>query len=105
MDISHKDIIVAFWQQGANNCVSIALIKAAIETFGLNNVFKVFRNGENYEVELRNNDTIIFTEQNLENSIRIGSFQPSKDETPSKKELYEEIKEYAQLCFAVMVAQ
>lgn len=105
MEISNQDIMQSFWQQGANNCASIALIKASIETFGLNNVFNIESSEESYIVKLRNGDTITFTEQNLQRSIEIGSFQPSKDNSPSRQNIYEKIRKYAQLCYAVMVAQ
>ncbi len=39
MKISNLDLIAAFHQGNAGNCASIGLIKAAIETFGLNKVF------------------------------------------------------------------
>jgi hypothetical protein len=105
MRILNQDIIKAFWQQGDNNCASIALIKASIETFGLNNVFSIENIENSYLVKLRNGDTVTFTEQNLLHTIQIGNFQPSQDNSPSKQSIYEEIRKYAQLCYAVMVAQ
>lgn len=105
MNITNEDIIKAFWQQGANNCASIALIKASIGTFGLYKVFSVEDSGEKYSVTLKNGTAITFTKRDLEQSILVGSFQPSKDRTPEKQEVYKLIREYAQLCFAVMVAK
>jgi len=105
MEISNQDIIKAFWQQGANNCASIALIKASIETFGLNNVFNIERTEERYIAKLKNGEIVSFTDQNLLLSIKVGSFQPSQDNQESKQDIYEEIRKYAQMCYAVMVAK
>ncbi|MCK8479032.1 hypothetical protein [Psychroserpens algicola] len=104
MEITKEDLILSFWQKGANNCASIALIKASIEVFGLNNVFDLSHNGDEYKAILKNDNEVFFNQQNLNKSIIIGSFQKSKDLTESKLELYKKIKDYAEICFVIMVA-
>jgi hypothetical protein len=105
MKPSNEDIIKAFWQQGANNCASIALIKAAVSTFGVNNVFELERTEDKYWAKLKDSTEVNFSKADLELSIKVGSFQKSKDTSPEKQQMYTSIKEYAELCFAVMVAK
>ena len=104
MEITNRDLILAFWQKGANNCASIALIKAAIEVFGIDKVFTLHENKGQYKVILKTQDEVSFNEQDLAKARKAASFQPSKDLTESKQELYREIKDFAEICYAVMIA-
>lgn len=102
--MDHKDIMLSFWQQGTNNCVSIALIKAAIETFGIDNIFQCNKDNGHYSIVLRSGVKVEFTEEQLQRSIIVANFQKSRDQRAEKVQLYESIRGYAQICFAVMVA-
>lgn len=102
--MNYRDIMLAFWQQGSNNCVSIALIKAAIETFGIDQVFTLNKEGSNYHVVLKNGMEVNFSEAELATSKTVANFQKSKDQDSDRSHVYHEVLEYAQLCYAAMVA-
>lgn len=104
MKIDHTEIMLSFWQQGTNNCASIALIKAAIEVFGIHKVFEVNLLDGLYSVKLKNGLEVSFTTLELQDSIRVANFQKSKDTTADKQAIYNELIEYGRLCYAVMVA-
>lgn len=102
--MDHRDIMLSFWQQGTSNCVSIALIKAAIETFKLNNVFNLKHEQGLYMIQFKNGLEVQFTDEQLKQTILVANFQKSKDQKSGKDQLYVSILEYAQKCFAAMVA-
>lgn len=105
MKISNLDLTAAFHQGAAGNCASIGLIKAAIEAFGVNNIFSLSKSGDTYIANLRSGFQVSFTEAELERSKVEGHFQRGFPDDPAKEPLYQEIHKYAQLCFAVMVAR
>lgn len=107
--MTHIDLIKSFKQTKVNlpsasslgNCASIALIKAAIEVFGVGNVFQHTIEGEVHHVVLKDNTELSFTKAELERSNSVIGFKLNEDE-PDKLELYKSIWEYAQLCMVVM---
>ncbi|MBB6330862.1 hypothetical protein HNP24_001812 [Chryseobacterium sediminis] len=105
MKILNEDLIQSFWQQGANNCASIALIKAAIGTFGLNNIFQLEESPDKFVASLRDGTKVSFCRADLVLSKKVGSFQKSRNASAEKELLYTAIREYEELCFAVMVAK
>lgn len=85
---------------GGGNCASIALIKAAIGTFGVGNVFTSSKDEENKILLVRLKDdtsySIPFSEIDL--SIKENGFKIKSQLDQALK-----IKAYADTCFAVMV--
>lgn len=84
------------------NCASIALIKASIEVFGLNNVFKLLKTGDTYQVTFKNSKKVTFTEKELARSNEVAGFELNTT-NPSKLELYTSIRDYAQIALCSMV--
>lgn len=85
---------------GGGNCASIALIKAAIGTFGLYGVFKsveIDSVNRNVYVTLRNDKKIDLSFDRLEHGKN--HFYVDKD---IRNDDLNEIREYAKFCFAVM---
>lgn len=91
-------LITAFKQGGRGNCASIALIKAAISVYGLNNVFQeqVLADG-NMEATLKNGKKYILTPQELTLAETSADFK-KKDPTTEEKSIIA----YAVKCYAVM---
>ncbi|AMS26017.1 hypothetical protein AEM51_02310 [Bacteroidetes bacterium UKL13-3] len=84
------------------NCASIALIKASIEVFGLNNVFKLEKTGDTYQVTFKNSKKVTFTEKELARSNEVAGFVLNT-KNPSKLELYTSIRDYALIALCSMV--
>ena len=84
---------------GAGNCASIAIIKAAIFTFGYN-VISYKKAGNSYLVTLKNGDSLTFNESELLYVKKESSFLLGKYKNESEKEQFLEILDYAHLCFA-----
>ena len=94
-------ILNAFKQgviDGSGNCASIALIKAAIDRYGVGNVFSSLRDasGERYFVILHSGKELMLTYEEIERAARKAKFTESSDPTVRA------IKLYADTCFAVM---
>lgn len=91
-----------FEDEREGNCASIAIIKAAMYTFGKNSINYIL-NKNTYEVTLKNDDKISFTKDELElvkkdASFILGDFE--KDGNTKKK--YEQYLDFAHLCYAAM---
>lgn len=81
-----------------NNCSSIALIKAAIGTFGLEKVFKqVLRQNDSVVFKLRNGEQIAITPAEISYCTLNNGFILKSTDTAAIK-----IKNFADTCFAVM---
>lgn len=61
---SDRDFLVVstFWQGGANNCASVALIKAAMLKFGYRDMFTLERTGNNYNIVLKDGAKLTISE-------------------------------------------
>jgi hypothetical protein len=84
---------------GGGNCASIALIKSAIGTFGINGVFKsvkVDSTNEMVYITRRDDKVIELTFDRLENAKEHFFITPNTDEISKK------ISDYGAFCFAVM---
>ncbi len=97
-----KYIIESFGQKD-NNCVSIVLIKAAILQYGMNRVFKKRALHDHLIITLKNGDIHAISKKDVArlskaNKIHLRRAHNEKDALRLKK-----IKDYANLCFAVMV--
>jgi hypothetical protein len=84
---------------GAGNCASVALIKAAMFTFGYD-VISYLTQGDTYNVTLKNLDKVSFTEAELQLVKKESSFILGEHENSEEKEQYENILDYAHICFA-----
>ena len=87
------DIIKSFRQGGTGNCVSIAIIKAGIQTFGVNRVFDHNWEGNTCTVTMRDGYQLAFSEKELEIGSQGSHFLLME---------YESIFNYANLCFTAM---
>ncbi|WP_276135226.1 hypothetical protein [Polluticoccus soli] len=86
--------------QGEGNAASVAVIKAAIGTFGVNNVFRYFSTDNaagKYTIRLRNDETITLTFTELKQAATASAFSEKSTDL-----LSHDIRKYAELCFAVM---
>lgn len=86
--------------KGGGNCASIALIKAAIGTFGIDSVFSYSAapNGNSITVKLKNDSTIEVKYSEILEATKANGFKIKS--TDPKAAL---IKAYADTCFAIMV--
>jgi cold shock CspA family protein len=87
----------------AGNCASVALIKAAIEAFGLNNVFDHIQTPAGYEVTLKNGQKIQVTTAEYQKAKKASAFRSGKGKDAQQQAVLDEIREYAYLCFAVII--
>ncbi|QSW89280.1 MULTISPECIES: hypothetical protein [Flavobacterium] len=96
--LSADKIFESFKQGERTNCSSIAFIKAALNVYGLDNLFvneKV--NDSLYKITLKNNASFNLKEEELEKARVSAGFVFIKDNCESEK-----ILEYAVLTYAVM---
>jgi hypothetical protein len=72
-----KDLLIvsSFSQGSANNCASIALIKAAMLKYGYKNMFGLARNGDNFKVTLKDGTQFTITDEERKSSIRSANFK------------------------------
>lgn len=86
--------------QGEGNSACVAVVKAAIGTFGVNNVFR-YMTADNpaskYTLRLRNDETITLRFDELKQAGNASAFSEKSTDLLSA-----DIRKYAQLCFAVM---
>lgn len=68
-------LFTAFKQGGTGNCVSVAAIKAAMAKFGPDGVFKsVVRNGQGYDVTMRDGVKVRVSDAELSTASRLSRF-------------------------------
>lgn len=103
-----QSIFTAFYQgkdfegEREGNCASIAIIKAAMYTYGEEAIIYTVNNGI-YEVILKNNDQISFTNNELELVKKDASFiLGDYEEDGVSEELYADYIEFAHICYASM---
>jgi hypothetical protein len=97
-ELNFKTIITSFAQHGFGNCTSIGVIKAAIEAFGLNNVFTVSETASGSKIDLRNGRSVEISKDELAYSEKNCGFKLLNDADALKKS----IRDYAVLSFAVI---
>lgn len=70
--VAHADttILSSFYQNEANNCASIALIKAAMHKFGYNKILKYKKEKDNFVLTLRNGQKLKIDEADLSTARR-----------------------------------
>lgn len=86
---------------GAGNCASVAIIKAAMFSFGYEVVRYVIQQ-DTYEVTLRNGDEIAFTASELLYATQESSFILGKAKDETELEQFTKILNYAHICFATI---
>ncbi|BDS14710.1 hypothetical protein [Aureispira anguillae] len=91
--MTNRKLIKAFKQGGTGNCVSIAIIKAGIEIFGLNNIFNHYWKDDNCYVIMRDGKELSFSKSELNKATKKSKFILLKDKS---------VFNYANLCFAAM---
>ncbi|ELR69294.1 hypothetical protein C900_05178 [Fulvivirga imtechensis AK7] len=103
-----KDLLfTAFFQGrdeeslGAGNCASVAVIKAAMYTYGFD-VFTLNRNSHKYDIRLQNGEQVAFTKAELDYAKRESSFILGESKSAAEQSEYKKIIEYAHLCFATI---
>lgn len=87
---------------GGGNCASVALIKAAIATFGFDNIFKsiiIDEINNRYLIDLKNDDKTVYS---LSFSDYEFAAEKSAFELYTKDSTSKDILEFAKFCFAVM---
>lgn len=92
--MKNRELITAFRQGGEGNCVTIAIIKAGIEIFGLNNIFQYRWVNETCEIIMRDGYETSFSAVELDQGILLSKFILQENETAFN---------YANLCFTAMV--
>ncbi len=83
------------------NCASIALIKAAIEVFGMDNIFQMVEAGNTYRITFKNGKQVSFTDQELARSIEVAGLVLNVD-AAAKIELYTSIYNFANIALCAM---
>jgi hypothetical protein len=89
-----RELIEAFKQGGTGNCVSIAIIKASIQVFGLDNVVQ-------FE-EDQNGDTQFIMRDGFEGKLTVQELAQAKTTSKFVAGKNSNIYEYAVKCFAAM---
>ena len=96
-----KFIIESFWQK-KSNCVAIVLIKAAILTYGIGRVFKIQRRGAYQVVTLKDGRILVLGDNEINKINRKNAIVFSRFKDPLKKKEINKLKEYVELCFAII---
>src|SRR5688572_24612224 len=93
--MTNKEIILSFKQGGTGNCVTIAIIKAGTEIFGLNNIFSLKKNAtdEGFKFMMRDG----FEGEVSDNELQAAK-QGSRFILLKNKDLFD----YGNICFAAM---
>jgi len=87
-------------EKAEGNCVTVAFIKAAIGTFGVNNVFRSVNRDEDkkqYNIMLRNGSIVLLGFGELETATSVSGLRGTNTDLLSA-----DICKYATLCYAVM---
>jgi hypothetical protein len=89
----NKEMITSFKQTAAGNCVSIAVIKAGIEVFGIGGLFNHRIIEDKHHIIMLDGKELVLEQSEVDFANQNSGF-----EAISNQEIYE----YAQLCYAVM---
>lgn len=89
-------LMTSIRQTSAGNCVSIALIQAAISVFGINDVFQSTKMADNgYFIKIKNGDTMTISKGEL--SLADSTAEIGYDSS------FKYVYDYAILCYAVII--
>lgn len=92
--MNNKELIKSFKQGGTGNCVSIAIIKAGIEIFGLNEIFQHEWDDITCKIVMRDGMRLEFSKEEFESCYELSKFKLLNNK---------EVFDYAVLCYASMV--
>ncbi|MDO7884233.1 hypothetical protein [Hymenobacter cheonanensis] len=98
----------AFYQGQTGNCASVALIKAAIDRYGLGRVFDTTRTGTSVNIRLRNGQLLTITDAERRQAgqaamfVRNDQSQPKPEGSDLPIAEATPIIQYANLCYAAM---
>lgn len=96
--IDSEVLFKSFKQGERTNCASIALIKASLEVFGINNLFLITSSsGDTIKVTLKDNSKVVITAENLKSAEISAGFVLIEDNPQSR-----EIMRYSILTYAIM---
>jgi len=91
-------LFTSFKQGERPNCASIALIKASLNVYGLNNLFDIEKvDNDNWKVTLKNNESFTLNNEEIGKARKSADFVIIHDDDENRK-----IVEYAVLTYAVM---
>jgi len=71
---SDFNILSSFCQGSANNCASVALIKAAMYKYGYNQIFSYQRKDNNYNMLLRDGIKLTISQDELNSAKNYSNF-------------------------------
>jgi hypothetical protein len=100
--LDYIDVISAFRQgeiREGGNSVAIAVIKAAIEVFGLQGLFGYHMSGAQHYVVFRNGIRVSFSNAELSRATAVGGFHLHMGNSEIRNKLFKEIYDYANICF------
>ena len=95
------NVMDLFYQGRANNCASIALIKAAMFRYGYNEMFTVEKDNEKYKIVLRDGTKLTVTEDELVLAKRVARFEIN-NESPLTQPQREDVMFHAYLAYAAI---
>lgn len=86
------------------NCASIATIKAAICTFGIDQVFESEITGLGFNIKLKNGETLVVTQKEYDEAAKSAKFilKKEKDNDGRGIDFNQRVYEYSILCYAVI---
>jgi hypothetical protein len=100
--VTGKYIIESFGQKD-NNCVSIVLIKAAILHYGMNRIFKKRCLRGHWIITLKNGDIHAISQKDVSRLSKLNRIHFRRAVNQQDAAKLKKIRDYAELCFAVMV--
>ncbi|HEX2628557.1 MAG TPA: hypothetical protein VHM26_06095 [Chitinophagaceae bacterium] len=101
-----SDMIDAFHQglvAEGGNCASIAVIKAAIQVFGVDGVFTSVQVNDGWSITLRNNTKLKLSRNELNLVSANCGFIRDSSTNAERNLFYQKVYDYAILCYAVMI--
>jgi len=72
------EVVNSFYQGKANNCASIALIKAAMDKYGYKNVYQLKKERDQYVIVLRDNTELTISQEEFDLAKETSKFEKSK---------------------------
>jgi hypothetical protein len=78
------DVVNLFYQGKANNCASIALIKAAMIKYGYKEIFKIVKLDGEYSIKLRDNSNLVITQSEYDLAKKYSNFETNESNLSSE---------------------
>jgi len=96
---TNDQAIEAFYQGSANNCASVALIKAAMLKYGYKNIFTFSESAGNYKITLQSGDTLSVSNTELKLAEQYSNFELSGNLPAAQQK---DVLSYAYLSYAAI---